>query len=158
MLAVVVLIPLRCAGADAGDVIQVNNIGVPVYVHNFDARTDTSIADRLSIAEVLGAHYFITSRLRVGMMVQLTEEFTGTLPSHGDRWTTFALLPQVGYTFLDRFFVAGVFTYAPRSGERMNWTSAFRLSSVEVSRSTATTRSAMRLRSRTTFTWLAQSG
>src|SRR5205823_5982152 len=45
-----------------------------------------------------------------------TEQFSGDVPKGGDRWSTFALLPQVGWHFYKRFFVAGVFTYAPRSG------------------------------------------
>jgi hypothetical protein len=102
--------------AEAGEVAQVNNVGVPLYSHNFDTGKDTSVGDRLSIAEFLGAHYFVTSRVRVGMMVQLTEQFAGDVAPHADHWTTFALLPQVGWYFYERFFVAGVFTYAPRSG------------------------------------------
>jgi hypothetical protein len=102
--------------AERGEVVQVDNVGVPLYSHNFDTGKDTSIGDKLSIAQFLGAHYFVTSRVRVGMMVQLTEQFTGDLAPHADRWTTFALLPQVGWYFYERFFVAGVFTYAPRSG------------------------------------------
>jgi hypothetical protein len=101
---------------ERGEVIQVDNVGVPLYVHNFDTGKDTSIGDKLSIAEFLGGHYFVTDRIRVGMMVQITEQFTGDLAPHADRWTTFALLPQLGWYFYDRFFVAGVFTYAPRSG------------------------------------------
>jgi hypothetical protein len=103
-------------GAEAGEVVQVTNIGVPLYSHNLDTGKDTSIGDKLSIAEFLGAHYFLTDRIRVGMMVQLTEQFSGDVAKGVDRWTTFALLPQVGWYFYDRFFVAGVFTYAPRSG------------------------------------------
>jgi hypothetical protein len=104
------------AAAQRGDVVQVTNLGVPLYVHNFDTGKDTTIADRLSVAEFLGAHYFITDQIRVGMMVQLTEQFSGDVAKGADRWTTFALLPQVGWHFYKRFFVAGVFTYAPRSG------------------------------------------
>jgi len=104
------------SAAEAGDVVQVTNVGVPLYVHNFDTGKNTSVGDKLSISEFLGAHYFITDRIRVGMMVQLTEQFSGDLAKGSDRWTTFALLPQVGWHFYRRFFVAGVFTYAPRSG------------------------------------------
>ena len=107
---------LPARAAERGEVLQVTNLGVPLYVHNFDTSKDTTIADRLSIAEFLGAHYFITDRIRVGIMVQLTEQFSGDVAKGADRWTTFALLPQVGWHFYQRFFAAGVFTYAPRSG------------------------------------------
>ncbi len=102
--------------AEPGEVVQVNNVGVPLYVHNLDTGKDKSIGDRLSIAEYFGAHYYVTERIRVGMIVQLTEQFTGALSKGVDRWTTFALLPQVGWNFYQRLFVAGVFTYAPRAG------------------------------------------
>jgi hypothetical protein len=121
-LAAATVLAASCAwaipsgAAEAGDVVQVTNIGVPLYVHNFDTSKDSGIGDKLSISEFLGAHYFVTDRVRIGMMVQLTEQFTGDLAKGADRWSTFALLPQVGWNFYRRFFVAGVFTYAPRAG------------------------------------------
>jgi hypothetical protein len=108
--------PATAHAADAGDIIQVTNVGVPLYTHNFDTGKDTSVGDKLSIGEFIGAHYFLTDRLRVGMMVQISEQFTGDLAPGADRWTTFALLPQVGWYFVKPFYVSGVFTYAPRSG------------------------------------------
>jgi hypothetical protein len=101
--------------AETGEVIQVENIGVPLYSHNLDAGTTTSIADHLPISEFLGAHYFVTDTLRVGLNFQFTELFAGNPPAGGDRFTTFALLPQVGWNFYRRLFVAGVFSYAPRA-------------------------------------------
>jgi hypothetical protein len=114
--AAVALFAIRAPAAERGDVIQVTNVGVPLYVRNFDAGKNTSIADKLSISEFLSAHYFITDHIRIGMMVQLTEQFSGAVAAGSDRWTTFALLPQVGWHFYKRFFAAGVFTYSPRSG------------------------------------------
>ena len=92
------------------------NVGVPLYTHNFTNGTNVSIADRLAIAEFVGAHYFITEHVRLGMMVQFTEQVTGAPPAGGDRWSTFSLLPQVGWHFYKRLYMAGIFTYSPRSG------------------------------------------
>jgi hypothetical protein len=107
-----------CLHADArepGDVVVADNIGVPLYTHNFDTGKDTSVGDKLTISEFLGAHVFITRTIRVGMMVQWTEQYTGDLASGSDHFTTFALLPQVGWNFYDHFSAAAIFTYAPRS-------------------------------------------
>jgi hypothetical protein len=101
---------------EAGDVVAVSNIGVPVYTHNFDTGKDVGIGDRLLITEFFGGHYFVTSKIRVGLMVQWTEQYAGALPSGGDHFTTFALLPQVGWNFYDHFSAAAIFTYAPRAG------------------------------------------
>jgi hypothetical protein len=109
---------LRYAGADAreaGDVIVVDNIGVPLYTHNFDSGKDTGVGDRLLISEFIGAHYFVTSKVRVGVMVQWTGQYTGTLVAGSDHFSTFALLPQVGWKFNDHFSAAAIFTYAPRA-------------------------------------------
>ncbi|MCL2448040.1 MAG: hypothetical protein FWD17_03735 [Polyangiaceae bacterium] len=115
-MGAVCLVPcLRAEARDAGDVVVAANIGVPLYTHNFDTGKDTTIHDRLSISELLGAHYFVTKAVRVGMMVQWTEQYTGALARGSDRFSTFALLPQVGWNFYDHFSVAAIFTYAPRA-------------------------------------------
>jgi hypothetical protein len=107
-----------CAVADAaeaGDVVVVDNIGVPLYTHNFDSGKDTGVGDELFISEFIGAHYFITSKLRMGVMVQWTEQYTGTLAAGSDRFSTFALLPQIGWNVSDHFSATAVFSYAPRA-------------------------------------------
>ncbi|MGH7269700.1 MAG: autotransporter domain-containing protein [Polyangiaceae bacterium] len=118
-LSIVALIalPVRPArAAERGEGIQVTNVGVPLVTTNFGTGKTTSIADKMLVTEFLGAHYFISDRVRIGMMAQFTEQFAGGTAAGSDRWSTFALLPQVGWHFYERFFVAGVFTYAPRSG------------------------------------------
>ena len=106
----------RASAREAGDVIVVDNVGVPLYTHNFDTGKNVGIQDKLLISEFVGAHYFITKTIRVGMMMQWTEQYTGELAPGADHFTTFALLPQVGWTFYDHFSTAAIFTYAPRSG------------------------------------------
>lgn len=100
---------------EAGDVIQADNIGVPLYTYNFDKSTGTSIGDKLLISEFMGAHYFVTPTIRVGMMFQWTEQFSGDLAPGSDHFTTFALLPQVGWNFYDHLSAAAIFTYAARA-------------------------------------------
>ena len=102
--------------AEQGEVIVVDNVGVPLYTHNFDTKKDITIGDKLLVSEFMGAHYFITDTIRVGMMVQWTEQYTGEVPAGADHFTTFALLPQIGWNFYDHFSTAAIFTYAPRAG------------------------------------------
>ena len=59
---------------------------------------------------------FLTEHLRVGMMFQWTEQYSGAVATGADRFTTFALLPQVGWVFSNHIAVAGIFTIAPISG------------------------------------------
>jgi hypothetical protein len=103
------------AAREAGDVIVVDNIGVPLYTHNFDTGKDVGIGDKLYISEFIGAHYFVTKTIRVGMMFQWTEQYTGDLAPGADHFTTFALLPQIGWNFYDHFSAAAIFTYAGRA-------------------------------------------
>ena len=100
---------------EAGDVVVATNVAVPLYTHNFDTDKDTGIGDKLLISEFLGAHCFVTSTVRVGLMVQWTEQYTGSLAAGADHFTTFALLPQVGWNFYDHLTAAAIFTYAPRA-------------------------------------------
>ncbi len=105
------------AGAhEQGDVVQANNIGVPLYTYNFDnSGKSFSVGDKLLISEFMGGSYFVTKTIRVGMMFQFTEQFSGDLAAGSDHFTTFALLPQIGWNFYDHFSAAAIFTWAPRA-------------------------------------------
>jgi hypothetical protein len=111
----------RASAAEAGDVIQANNIGLPLYTYNFDKGSGTSIADKQYLAQFMGAHYFVTRSVRVGMMFQWTEQFGGELSPGADHFTTFALLPQVGWNFYEHFSAAAIFTYAVRAGGKAQY-------------------------------------
>ncbi len=104
------------AAREAGDVVVVDNVGVPLATHNFDTGKDVGVGDKLFLSEFVGAHVFVTSTVRVGMMFQWTEQYTGELAPGADHFTTFALLPQVGWTFYDHLSAAAIFTYAARAG------------------------------------------
>jgi hypothetical protein len=120
LAAIIVAAPGGAAAAQAGDVIAVNNFGLPLWTRNFDTSKTTTIDDRVLLSEFMGAHVFVTDKLRVGMMLQWTEQYTGALPGGADHFTTFALLPQIGWVFLDHFVAAAIFTFAPRSGGKDN--------------------------------------
>jgi hypothetical protein len=96
-------------------VVQADNIGLPLYTYNFDSASGTSFTEKPRLSEFMGAHYYITSTVRVGMMLQWTEQYGGALDAGADNFTTFALLPQVGWNFYDHFTAAAIFTYAIRA-------------------------------------------
>jgi hypothetical protein len=50
------------------------------------------------------------------MMFQWTEQYSGPVAAGVDRFTTFALLPQVGWTFSNHVALGAIFTIAPISG------------------------------------------
>jgi hypothetical protein len=107
---------LDATAAEPGEVIVANNLGLPLWTHNFDSGKTTTIGDKLLLSEFMGAHCFVTEHLRLGMMFQWTEQYTGAVATGADRFTTFALLPQVGWVFSNHLAVAGIFTIAPISG------------------------------------------
>jgi hypothetical protein len=109
------LVADQAAAREAGDVILVNNVGVPLYTHNFDTGKDVGVGEKLYVAEFIGAHYFVTRTVRVGMTFLWAEQYTGVLAPGADRFTMFALLPQVGWSFYDHFSAAAVFCWAPRA-------------------------------------------
>jgi hypothetical protein len=102
--------------AEQGDVLWANNVGVPLYTHDFDTGKDVTVGDRLYLSEFMGAHYFVTSRVRVGLMFQLTAQLSGDLPAGADHLATAALLPQVAWNFYDHVSAGAIFVYAPRAG------------------------------------------
>jgi len=108
--------PFSAAAAEPGDVIVANNLGLPLWTHNFNTDKTTTVEDKLLLSEFMGAHRFVTEHLRVGMMFQWTEQYTGAVATGADRFTTFAFLPQVGWVFSNHLAVAGIFTVAPISG------------------------------------------
>ncbi len=102
--------------AEAGDVTQTDTFGVVAWNHNFTTGKTTSLGTGvLPISEFIGAHYYVTDRIRLGMNLQFTDLYAGDPPPKGDHFLTFALLPQIGWNFYKHLFAAAVFTYAPRS-------------------------------------------
>lgn len=108
-------IALDASAREAGDVVVTDNIGVPLYTNNFDnSNKSFSIGDKLLVSQFMGASYFVSETIRVGLMFQWTEQYTGPLAPGSDHFTTFALLPQIGWSY-HHFQAAAIFTYAPRA-------------------------------------------
>ncbi len=120
LLAIVVMFGVgvaarTAAAAERGDVIQTDTLGMNVFTRNFDKGTTKTIADAANLSEFIGLHGYVSDTVRLGANFQFTERLAPEPAHNGSRLQTFAILPQVGWTFVDPFFAALVFTYAPRT-------------------------------------------
>jgi hypothetical protein len=112
-----------CARAEPpkqGTIVQTDTVGMNVVSYNFDTSKTTTVGDAAGLSEFVGAHYFFADGWRVGMNLQFTEALT-TPPPNGNRFTTFALLPQVGWHFYGPLFAALVFGVLPRTSGGANF-------------------------------------
>lgn len=102
------------AAPKQGDVVQTDTLGMNVVSYNMDTSKTTTVSDSAGLSEFVGAHYFFADDWRVGMNLQFTELLT-TPPPGDNRFSTFALLPQVGWHFYGPLFAALVFGILPRT-------------------------------------------
>ncbi len=112
-MALVLFTPASAAAANRGEWLQTDSLGMNVVSHDFTTSTTKTVADAQRLSEFVGLLYYVTDRIRLGMNLQLTEQLGPRPPSGQSRFQTFALLPQVGWNFLDPFFAAFIFTFAP---------------------------------------------
>ena len=108
------------AAGKQGDIVQTDTLGMNVVSYNLDASKTTTVADSAGLSEFVGAHYFFADGWRVGMNLQFTELLAPSPPPGGNRFSTFALLPQVGWHFYGPLFAALVFGVLPRTGGGAN--------------------------------------
>jgi hypothetical protein len=101
--------------ATRGDIVQSDNLGMNLYTHNLDTGKTTYVTDSAALSAFLGLHYYVTDSVRLGMNLQFTGLLSEPAPG-GSRFSTFALLPQVGWNYYGPLFAAFVFTIAPRFG------------------------------------------
>jgi hypothetical protein len=99
---------------EKGTVVQTDTLGMNVVSYNIDTSKTTTVSDAVGLSEFVGAHYFFADGWRLGMNLQFTELLT-TPPAGASRFTTFALLPQVGWHFYGPLFAALVFSFLPRT-------------------------------------------
>jgi len=114
-LALAVVLPVQTAvAAEAGDILQTDNLGMNMATWNLSKGTQTTVSDAQVLSEFVGAHYFPWKDVRVGVVFQFSEQLNPT-PKAGDAFRTFAVLPQIGWNLYGPLFVAGIFTFAPRT-------------------------------------------
>jgi len=105
--------------AEKGDVVQADNLGMNMVQWNLTKGTHTTVSDQQALSEFTGLHYYISDTVRLGAMLQFTEVLNPT-PSY-DRFSKFAVLPQVGWNFWGPFYAAGILTLAPRTNGGNNF-------------------------------------
>jgi hypothetical protein len=101
-------------------------IGTTAVVYNASAHTTTTIADQQDLSDFVGLHYYVADHWRVGLSFQFTEQLGPAPAAGGSRFQTFALLPQVGWTFSKPFFAALILSLAPRTGGHETFDAGFR--------------------------------
>ncbi len=112
-MALLVFASAANAAASQGEWVQTDSLGMNVVSHDFTTSTTKTVADAQRLSEFVGLLYYVTDRVRLGMNLQLSEQLGPRPPAGQSRFQTFALLPQVGWNFLDPFFAAVIFTLAP---------------------------------------------
>jgi hypothetical protein len=125
MAVVAGLLGSVAAGAEQGEIVQTDNLGMNLVTWNRTKHTTTTVADAQVLSEFVGIQYYFAKDFRLGLTLQFSEQLNPE-PTKGDRFRTFALLPQVGWT-QGPFFVAGIFTFALRSGGTGQATLGFQL-------------------------------
>ena len=86
--------------------------------HDYTTGTNSSIRNALNLSANVGLHYYFVDRVRIGMNLQFTERLWPHPPEGSTRFQRFALMPQLGWSFADPFYVAAIFSYAPRTQGR----------------------------------------
>lgn len=119
MVSVLLTTSIALAVPERGTVVQTDTLGMNMVSYNFDTSKTTTVADSAGLSEFIGAHYFFADGWRIGMNLQFTELLSSPPPG-GNRFATFALLPQVGWHFYGPLFAAAVFTFAPRTSGGAN--------------------------------------
>lgn len=114
-MALVLLTASVARAATQGEWVQTDNLGMNLISHDYTTGKTKTVSDAQKLSVFTGLLYYVTDTLRLGMNLQFTEQLGPTPPSGQSRFQTFALLPQVGWNFLDPFFAALIFTCAPRN-------------------------------------------
>ncbi len=92
------------AAGRAGDIVQTDMLGTNVWTENLDTGKVKTIGDSFGLSEFVGLHYYFIDNVRAGMAFQFTETVAPPPPAGVSDFTTFALLPQIGWNFAKPFF------------------------------------------------------
>ncbi|HUB08167.1 MAG TPA: hypothetical protein VMB50_14260 [Myxococcales bacterium] len=121
LLASLTLAAGLASAAEPGEISQTDALGMNVVTWNLTKGTTTTVANAQVLSEFVGAHYYVWRDVRLGLVLQFSEQLAPEVTA-GSPFRTFALLPQVGWNVWGPFFVAGVLTIAPFSNGGANWT------------------------------------
>jgi hypothetical protein len=104
-LSFYLLISAVYAAGQAGDVVETDMVGSNLWTYNFATGAQKNIGTNFGLSEFVGLHYYFVNEVRVGMAFQFTEALNPAPAPGKDAFSTFALLPQIGWNFLKPFFI-----------------------------------------------------
>jgi hypothetical protein len=118
VLSLVVAGAAPSMAAEQGEVTFPFMLGTNVYSHQFAAEgkkaSDKTVADSFALSEFVGAGYFVTRRLRLGMNLQFSEAITN--PPSASAFTLYGFLLQINYNFWGPLTASIVPTFLGRYG------------------------------------------
>ena len=101
-----------------GDGLQTDGVSVSLINRDFDDQKTTTIRKVVNLSEIVGFHYYIANRVRLGVSLQMTERLTPEPEPGSSRLQRVAFLPQVGWNFWDPLYAGLALSYAPRTRGR----------------------------------------
>jgi len=101
-----------------GEGLQTDGLSTSLVNRDFTDKKTASLATAFNLSEVVGLHYYVVDRVRVGMSMQVSERIVPEPEPGSSRLQRIAFMPQVGYNFSELFFTAVLFSYAPRTRGR----------------------------------------
>jgi hypothetical protein len=112
------------AGGAQGEVVQTDSVGIGLLTRDLDAKKTTTVADAANINEYFGIHYYFVERVRMGMVFQWSQRIAPEPPEGESRFQRLAFLPQIGWNFVDPFYVTAIYGIAPytRGQSRLDMT------------------------------------
>jgi len=103
------------AAGRSGDLIQSDILGMNLTTLNLETGATKGIASTGGLSQMIGLHYYVADGVRVGMNFLFTEQVWGAHPPSGSGFSTFGILPQVGWDFWGPMFGAVALSFLPRT-------------------------------------------
>jgi hypothetical protein len=101
-----------------GEGLQTDGISVSLVNRDFDEQKTTTIRRVFNLSEIVGFHYYVADRVRLGVSLQMTERVAPEPEPGSSRLQRVAFMPQVGWNFRDPFYAGLAVSYAPRTRGR----------------------------------------
>jgi hypothetical protein len=101
-----------------GEGLQTDGLSTTVVNRDFSDQTTASLATVFNLSEVVGLHYYVADRVRMGMGLQFTERVAPEPERGSSRLQRIAFMPQLGYNFSESLYTAVMASYAPRTRGR----------------------------------------
>jgi hypothetical protein len=118
VIAAMSLASAALAAPRRGDVLQTDGFSMVLVTRDFTDDKTTSVNDAVNLSGLIGLHYYVAERVRLGVALQYTQRLWPEPADPASRFQRFAVMPQLGWNFADPFYAALIFAYAPRTRGR----------------------------------------